>query len=419
MADHAAHGSLPGSGDAPIRQVTDEEVPAFFTAMARQFGDDISDESIEKIRGACELDRTFAWFEGERIMGTAETVSFTVGMPGAAPAPCAGLTAVGVNPLRRRRGILTALLRRQMDQAHERGEPFGALYASESAIYGRYGYGAAAPAVEYRVATAHGSLRSPAAASASADLEMVDTDEALQRLPGIYDAVHAATPGCMSRSPGRWRAFVGFDPGEHRDGFSPYYHVVLADRGYVVYRLKDDWDEGTPDGTLRVVELLARDADAYAALWQLCLSMDLVSEVRSSQRPPDDAVLLALTDPARAKIRAAEPLYLRLLDLASAFAARRYAGEGGAVVEVRDAFCPWNAGRWALDLGPDGGSARRTDVEPDLVLDVAELGGAFLGGVRLAALARAGRIEETRSGAAWDLDRLLAADPLPWNPRIF
>jgi predicted acetyltransferase len=401
--------------DHPIRHVTPEELPDFFRAMARQFGEEIADETIDVIRPASEPDRTFAWVEDGRILGTAETISFTMGVPGGGTAPCAGLTAVGVHPLRRRRGILTALLRRQTDQAHERGEPFGALYASEATIYGRYGYGPAAPTVSLTVSTARGQLRTPAAG----DLEEVGVADALARLPAIYDRVQSATPGMMSRSPERWQAFVGHDPEGLRDGFTARYHMLLGDRGYVVFRIKEGWTDGVPDGTLRITELVAADAEAHAALWQVCLSMDLVSRVEAPLQPPDDPLPHALTDPARARVVAAEPLYLRLLSLPEAFAARGYAGEGGAVVEVRDGFCPWNTGTWRLDLGPDGGAATRTDAEPDLVLDVADLGAAFLGGERLTRLVRARRVEERRPGAAWKLDGLLASDPLPWNPRMF
>jgi predicted acetyltransferase len=403
--------------DAPIRPVTAEELPAFARTVALQFGETLSDELLEVLRDSTELDRTFAWFEGDKMMGTAETVSFDMSLPGGGTVACAGLTSVGVNPLRRRRGILTALMRRQLDQAHEREEPVGALYASESGIYGRYGYGAAAPSTSIEIPTARAALRRPAAEAGP--LELLDVDDALERLPAIYERARGQRPGAMNRAPERWRAFLGYDPEGERRGYSARFHVVLEDRGYLVYRIKDEWSEGAPDGRLQVVELVTLDAGAHATLWQLCLSMDLVDLVEAEQRPPDDPVLLELVDPVRARVRPGAPLWVRVISVPETVAARGYAGEGGAVVAIADAACPWNAGTWRLELGPEGGSATRTAASPDLSMDVAELGCAYLGGIRLSALVAARRVHEHRAGAAWALDRLMAADPLPWNPRMF
>src|SRR4029078_8522579 len=55
--------------------------------------------------------------------------------------PCAATTVVGVAPTHRRRGVLRSMMRAHLDDAHERGEPLAALWASEETIYGRFGYG--------------------------------------------------------------------------------------------------------------------------------------------------------------------------------------------------------------------------------------------------------------------------------------
>ena len=55
----------------------------------------------------------------------------------------AGVTLVGVLPTHRRRGILRRLMQAQIDDIHERGEPMAYLWASEDALYGRFGYGIA------------------------------------------------------------------------------------------------------------------------------------------------------------------------------------------------------------------------------------------------------------------------------------
>jgi predicted acetyltransferase len=400
-----------------IRSVARSELVDYHRAVALQFGEHLDDEGLEVMAASSEPDRSFACFEGDRIVGTAEHISFTMGLPDAPPAPCAGLTSVGVNPARRRRGILSDLMRRLLDDAHERGEPFAALYASEARIYGRYGYGPAAPAMNVMITAPHGRLRDPVPDTER--IELIDADEALGVLPGIYDRVQAASPGMMDRSPGRWQFRYGNDLESWRDGCSPRYHAVLDDRGYVVYRLKEGSRDGVPDGTVRVVEHVAADPEASAALWSFCLTQDLMPHVDATQRPPDDPLPLSLDDPARARCTPGEPLYVRLVDLPAALTARGYATAGSIVLEVADASCPWNAGRWRLQVAPDGASCERTTEEAELSLDTAELATAYLGQVRATTLLGARRLVEHRPGAARRLDVLLAAPRAPWNPRIF
>src|SRR5205085_6887239 len=90
-------------------------------------------------------ERIHCAYEDGRPVGTAAAFQFDVTIPGGAQLPMAGVTWVGVLPSHRRRGVLTELMRRQLDDLHERGEPLAALWASESVIYGRFGYGMAAP----------------------------------------------------------------------------------------------------------------------------------------------------------------------------------------------------------------------------------------------------------------------------------
>jgi predicted acetyltransferase len=337
-------------------------------------------------------------------------------MPGGGSAPCAGLTSVGVLPTRRRRGLLRALMRRQLDDAVARGEVVSALYASDARIYGRFGYGIAVPVVRHEVDVAHAALRQPAAERDA--IELLDVDAALAALPPIYDAVLARTPGMVSRSADDWRIVVGFDPEADREGFTARRHAVLGDRGYASYRIKMDWADGAAGGRLEVLELLATDAGALAALAAHCLEQDLVAHVGLRRRPVDDPLVHLLADPGRVRTTAGDPVWLRLLSVPGAVRARGWSTAGTTVLEVADAVLPGNAGTWRLEVGPDGASCTPTTADADLALDVAELSGAFLGGVRLTALAAAGRVAERRAGAAADLDRLLASD-LPWNPHDF
>jgi len=85
------------------------------------------------------------------------------------------------------------------------------------------------------------------------------------------------------------------------------------------------------------------------------------------------------------------------------------------VIEVADAFCPWNQGRYRVSAG----SVERTTAEAELALDVTALGTVYLGGFTFGQLVRSGRVEERRPGAAARADALFRADRAPWCPEIF
>ncbi len=59
-------------------------------------------------------------------------------------------------------------------------------------------------------------------------------------------------------------------------------------------------------------------------------------------------------------------------------------GDGEVVLEVADAFCPWNEGRWR---GTPAGT-ERTEAAADLRLDPTGLGSVYLGGFTLALVRR-------------------------------
>jgi predicted acetyltransferase len=131
-----------------IRPITHEEFTPFATQLEHAFGHAPNPEVIEHFRQVFEFDRSLAAFDGSRIVGTAGIDSFELTLPGLTRVPAAGVTAVTVAPTHRRRGILTSMMRQQLRDVRERGEPVAMLLASESVIYGRYGYGLATHQVE-------------------------------------------------------------------------------------------------------------------------------------------------------------------------------------------------------------------------------------------------------------------------------
>jgi predicted acetyltransferase len=306
-------------------------------------------------------------------------------------------------------------MRRQLDDYRGRGEGVATLLAAESVIYGRFGYGWATTSTAAELDRVHGLFREEPATDAQ--LQLLDKNEAAKVLPDIFDQVRRQQPGEVSRPDGWWHEFIR-DPEWMRDGASAAFHVVCRvgdDAGFASYRLKENWDDNIPQYTLLVNQLMGTSPTVRAALWRYCLDVDLVARVRFENVPVDEPVRWMLRDPRRLRTRTvADFLWVRPVDVARALEARRYRVADVLVLEVTDPFLPENEGRYELDAGPDGAGCRRTNASPDLRLSVAELGSAYLGGVSLASLAAAGRVEECTAGALGRADLIFGSDLAPW-----
>jgi predicted acetyltransferase len=195
---------------------------------------------------------------------------------------------------------------------------------------------------------------------------------------------------------------------------------VLADGGYAWYSIADP-DNWSIDGKTAVVhELEAADAAVEADLWRHLLSIDLVGPVRMPERPVDDVLVWLLDNPRMLRTTAeVDDLWVRLVDVPAALAARTYGGEGRLVLEVDDPFLPEAGGTFELEVAGDKSSCRRVHADADLALGTSALAAAYLGGVRLARLADAGLVEERSAGALLRADALFATPRAPWCGTMF
>ncbi|MFJ9788113.1 GNAT family N-acetyltransferase [Streptomyces globosus] len=382
-----------------------------------------SRQERELYRALTEAERSLGVWDGQVCVGSAGAFTFRLSVPGGGLVPAAGVTMVGVAPTHRRRGVLTSLMRRQLDDVRAGGEPVAVLTASEPAIYGRFGYAAAAYELGVAVDTSRVALSVPPGAD-GVRLRLADPEKALGDCERVYAQLVARRPGMLARQPG-WERQALLDPPGIRDGASPL-SCVVAERadgsvaGYARYRVKPEWNAAGPCGEVEVRDLDALDPAAGAALWRYLFGIDLTSVVRARRRPVDDPLLHLVSDPRRALPTLRDSLYLRLVDLPRALAARAYAAPLDVVLEVADAFCPWNAGRWRLTADGRGPvRCERTEDPADLELSVRELAAAYLGGVALTALAEAGRVRELRPGTLAAASRAFASDVAPWLPHGF
>lgn len=338
-------------------------------------------------------------------------------VPGA-EVSCGWLTWVCVHPGHRRRGILRAMIEQHLADCRDRGEAVSGLTASEAAIYGRFGFGAATPQVSLTIP--RGAQLRPVAGADAYTVQLVEWDGASHGdlVAGLHRD-YARVPEGLGR-PGwaTWetpalRARVESDRPGMREGREVQRLAIVRDgegrpRGYARFRRQLAWQRDNADGTLHVRDAVALDAAAAHRLWSVLLDLDLIARIEAGPLPVDDPILALLVDP-----RAAQPVtndigWIRIIDLPRALAERRYAAPVDVVLEVTDAMLPENAGRWRVVADAWGhAEVERSVAGPDLVLDVRELGSVHLGTVSLAALAQAGLVEArsadalARAATAW------------------
>jgi predicted acetyltransferase len=397
----------------PCRDLAEFSEAVF--AIGQYFGMEPTEERMERFSKNLPIERMHAALENGSIVGGAGAFPFELTVPGAV-VPTAGVTVVGTFPTHRRRGVLRAMMRAQLDDVHERGEPLALLWASEDTIYGRFGYGMTSQCTEVSIPRQHSAFARPFAREGT--LRIVDAEKALELFPRVWDAVRRKTPGMLGRTRNWWEFRILIEPSQ--GGQDPPKRMVVLEKdgrpeGYAIYRHKPKWEEGIADSELQVVEAVALDGRATAEIWRYLLDIDWAARTTASLLPVDHPLWWLLATPRSMRPRVGDGLWVRLVDVGEALSAREYAADGAVVFDVVDEFCPWNAGTWRVS----GGRAKRTTASPQLRLDVSALGCAYLGAFSFSGLVRGGRVEELRRGAAARADAMFAAERAPWCPEIF
>jgi predicted acetyltransferase len=392
-----------------------EELRDALNAISHYFGHENQLEDAERFAKWIEVERMHAAFEGDRLIGGAGAFTFQMSVPGGALVPAAGITVVGVLPTHRRRGVLTSLMREQLDDCRARGDVAAYLWASEATIYGRFGYGLASRMGA--ITLAKDRTRFAAPFEARGTVRLVDLEEAARMFPPLYERVVAQRPSMFARSKDWWETRKLFDDPARRQGGPKNLALLELDgepAGYAIYNVKQDWAEGVSKGVVNIVEVIAPTPDASRELWRWLLDFDWTSSFSADLLPLDHELFMLLAEPRRMKFRVNDGVWVRLIDIEQALSARTF-NEGKIVLDVVDAFLPENAGRWRVTSS----GAERTDDAADLRLDITALGSVYLGGFTFDALLRGSRVQELTEGAAVRADALFRTNTEPWCPEIF
>ncbi|GAB2741372.1 GNAT family N-acetyltransferase [Kitasatospora kifunensis] len=417
-----------------IREVPEAHLGRALDLASLVFHESYDKEDRERYRRLLRRCERIGAYADDRLVGLLAAQRLQLSVPGG-QLPCAGLTFVSVAPTHRRRGVLSAMMAQQWRGCAAQGRPLAALWASESAIYGRYGFGAAT-----HLSTIEIDSTRPLALRVAPDpgpLRLLDAAEAPELLGPRYEASRSRRAGRPARDRLWWREQVLPEEDEDDDELSPPRIVVAGQdpcAGYAIYRTRGGDDNGAP-GIVEVQELESDTAPVTAALWSYLASIDLTGRVRAWGRPADDPLPLIAADRDQVRVTRQFPaLWLRLVDVRAALTARTWAEPVSLVLEVRDEAIPANHGRFRLITGPlttgplstgplgsdPDGVSRGSRYEPttdpaDLVLDVRDLAACYLGDTRLRRLVHAGVVTERTAGAARRLDAALHTAFLPFT----
>ena len=409
-----------------VRRLTDGEVDGYYTCLDHAFGRRSQERFRELENGAIGVDRMFGAFVGTEVVGTAASFRLELTVPGLALAPTAGVTSVAVLPTHRRRGLMTSLMRHQLEDMRDRGEPLAALSASEGGIYRRFGYGVATYASRYEIDKQQARLYRPLEELAEGSVRVVTPGQAEEIAPPLFDAARRLRAGEVGALPQWWESAFGEPSLTELDPKTRFFAAYEEDGrvdGYVDYLVVAD-PADRHRRHIQVEMLFSVSLAAYAALWNFLLGIDLTSHVSTHGRPVDEPLKYLLVDHRQMRtLSHDDDLWVRLVDVRAALAARSYpnAPGEGLVLDVVDTVCRWNDGVYRLDVADDGSavvegpSERDTaGLRADLTMDVSSLGSAYLGGVRVSDLAKVRRIDEHVAGRARRADILFSGDGEPY-----
>ncbi|MGH1504517.1 MAG: GNAT family N-acetyltransferase [Acidimicrobiales bacterium] len=394
--------------DISTHPLTEDDWPEVLAADVRAFGDTLADHDPDITWAALDTDRFRIARDDSTndVVGVVGVHTMELTLPGTRPEhartiPMGGLTWVSVAPTHRRRGVLTSLIRQVHDTSIDRGEPLMGLWASESGIYERFGYGMATQALGGEIRRAGAAFRQPAT-DGLGPVRLANAKDEVDTLVDLWDRHRQGAPGEVTRPRA---AFVKDHASMKADP-----HVALHADGYAVWTMKGEWDDhGVPAGKLTLMDFCAITPEAHEALWRTILAVDLVATIEFGVCfRANDPLAWLLTDPRQVRISTVwDGLWLRVTDPVACFDARGYRTDGSLVLEVAPLDDRTEPTRVLL---ADGG-AQATDAEPDLLVSAPAAGSLLLGAVSASELAAADRVAEQTPGALGAADALLG-----WSP---
>ncbi len=404
--------------DFEIRPATAAEMGQIGLLTGYVYGGDFGDGEDNIPATSNRPEWTLCAFHGSKLVASYATIPFTMRANGAAMA-LAGVSLVGTLPEYRRRGLLRRITEQSFVRMRERGQTVAALWASQAAIYQRYGYSLCSLRRGYAVDTVDMALLT--AADPGLTVSRENPSDAFPTLKAVYRAFVRHRSLYLHRSSALWQANALAD----RPADGPVHVAVCRNGagealGYLIYTLRGHRvDHPARDQEIVVRDLCWLEIDACRALWAFLARHDLVGRVVWECAPADDPAPELFAEPRMLRARDREGVYFRIVDAPAALAGRGYDADGELVVGITDdREAPWNQGRWRLTVSGGRGETEAVRQTPDVTFTIKSLASAFSGFRRVRQLADWGLVEGS-DAAIHRADALLATRHAPSCPDNF
>ena len=392
--------------DFEFRPATADEMPALRRLGRYVFaGEEADDDEPDVLRP----EWTLAAFHQGRLVASSGGFPFKVRLNGRGVL-ADGVTAVGTSPDFRRRGLVRRMIGDLLRRARENGQPVSILWASMGAIYQRFGYGPASTQVEYAFDPRFAALQF--GEPAGGHTRMAEGDDAIRVISDLYRRFIEPRNLLLHRSKVLWE--LPFRRKKPQTHCAVHYGADGEADGYLLYtvssREKPDSDPDL-DQHLTVSDLVWLNMNGYRGLWEFLRAHDLVGKVTTHFAAEDDPAPSLLLEPRVLQRRTSDGIWLRVVDVARALAARGYDRAGETTVRVaEDAECPWNVGAYRLATDGTQAEARPAGAGAQAEITIAPHGLAALlaGHSSLSHLVRVGRAEVEDEARLPDLDGLFA-----------
>jgi predicted acetyltransferase len=401
-----------------VRVLEPAELRAAHTLFygALHFGP-VDDEGWARAETGYAPGRTLGVSEGSSLVGTVSSWDTLMAVPGGAALPAACVSKVGVRPDHTRRGLLSAMMRAQLQDIAARGEVLASLRATEATIYGRFGYGVATRTHEVRVRRSRGWRPG---APVGGRVRLLERADIVSTLAPLHERLALRRPGGITRRAPWWTLAVERRLAAQDHALAAVHTGADGDDGYAIAFLRANDDDFTAR-TLVIEDMHAADVDATAGLWRFLLTVDLIGSIEAAQRPIDEPLDLLLADPRDRVVKGVDDeAWLRIVDVPAALAARAYDEGDPVLLAVHDAILEKNAGVYRVGaegaerVGPIDGP-----VAAELECDVVALAMAYLGDRAPSELATTGWWRASTPEAVRRADRLFATDTVPWCGTFF
>lgn len=411
----------PHLAEPKLTYLDESDTEAYTAAIVRGFHDDYNAELSEPFQKVLERDRAFGFTVGGHWIATCGAYTRTMTVPGGS-VPTAAVTVVTVSPTYRRRGLLTAMMKHQLEDIHRRSEPVALLWASESLIYGRFGYGQATSRLRISGQTRSTAFL-PGVDLGDGSVGEVEREEWLAAAEPLYARLLAERPGGLNRDPDWWQVRL-HDPEKWRHGATALRFVLHYSKqgrvdGYAAFRVKGGDQDDKPASEVLIVDIEAAEPSAYAGLWRFLLDLDLVRKFTRGHAPVDEPLRYLVADPRMITTELSDGTYARLVDVPRALEARTYASDVDVVMAVSDPLLPHNDATFRLQGARDGARVSTSRRRADLSLSVRDLGAIYLGGTSLTSLHTAGLVQEGTPGAVAAITAAFASDRAPFCADYF